>query len=64
MLSLGEVNSLDNTVSIYTTERGSLRSYCQLNKAPLLSAITFQLILMYQQILAFGLLEAKTLAAH
>ena len=53
---------LDNTVSIYTTERGSSGPIVSLNKALLLSAITFNSSDVSTN-LAYGTAGAKTLAA-
>ena len=52
---------VDNTVSIYTTERGSSGPIVSLNKALLLSAITFDASDVNTN-LAFGANGAKTLA--
>ena len=54
--------ALDNTVSIYTTERGSSGPIVSLNKALLLSAITFNASDVSTN-LAYGTAGAKTLAA-
>ena len=58
----GGGDGLDNTVSIYTTERGSSGPIVSLNKALLLSSITFNSLDVSTN-LAYGTANAKTLAA-